>query len=71
MERVKHQKGRDFGSSRQFISNFVIFCAFNATMSLINEKLAPHLNEYFHIRLSLVNFSQKLLSKFGSFYFNS
>ena len=52
-------------------NNFVIFCAFNTTMSLINEELVPDLNEYFCIMLSLVNSSQKLLSKFGSIHFIS
>ena len=40
-------------------------------MSLINKELVPDLNEYFCIMLSLVNSSQKLLSKFGSIHFIS
>ena len=54
-----------------YFNNFVIFCAFNTTMSLINEELVPDLNEYFCIMLSLVNSSKILLSKFGSIHFIS
>ena len=51
-----------------YFNNFVIFCAFDTIMLLINIELVPDLNEYFCIVLSLVNSSQKLLSKFGSIH---